>query len=663
STAYSANTIAGSYPVTSTVASTPLSTTFSLTNLADAPSLLAIDTGNNQITTIDSPFPSALSVRVTDQYGNPVAGVAINFTVQPGVTGATGFLNSPAGVSDASGLVRTTLAANGEQGRFQVVATAAGLNSSAIFNLQNTIFTETRCPPTCDDSGAGQNTPRATLAAAPDELPVLTNAVVTTALDNTTFATAETLQIAAFSNYLNIPAPGPLTVEEAQTIIRERDRETGTTTAYITSRFTPATVSNPTTVSTLTPSSGKLSQVSSSPTSPPHSRSHPSALAASPQPTTSSRPDRGTKALDPLSPWIGQLPGGFSANPDDRLEVIVITAAGEPQIKRLPVTRQQVIFLSQQLQENLDKPIGVYKRQMETLYGRIFAPLEAELQSLGVDHLLLSLGDDLRGIPWGALYDGEQFLVEKYSVGVTPSLSLTDTEFVSLRDRAILAMGAAEFTNQNPLPAVPIELAAITAQFNSPSYFLNQDFTEGNLRQEREQQLPGIIHLATHANFLPGDLNQSYIQLWGDETISLSDIDSFQWFTDPPVELLVLSACRTAIGDRQAELGFGGLAVKAGVKSALASLWYVSDAATLALMTEFYRNLQNPEVTTKGKALQKAQIALIRGDISIEAGQLRGGGTRSPYAIPLPEGSDTLTAETLGHPYYWAAFTLIGSPW
>jgi CHAT domain-containing protein len=315
------------------------------------------------------------------------------------------------------------------------------------------------------------------------------------------------------------------------------------------------------------------------------------------------------------------------------------------------------------MREDLDKPMRVYQRRMQALYQWLFAPIEAELQAQGVDNVLFSLGDGLRSIPWGALYDGDQFLVEKYSLGITPSLSLTDTTYVSLRDRNVLAMGASEFNSQVPLPAVPIELQTIAQQLDTPTYFLNQDFTIANLRQARETLRPGVIHLATHANFQAGDLNESYIQLWGDEQISLDNIDSLQWFTEPPVELLVLSACRTALGDRQAELGFGGLAVKAGVRSALASLWYVSDAGTLALMTEFYRNLHNPEIKTKAEALRQAQIALIHGTMEVQNGQLRGGGTRSPYSIPLPPGNPNLDAEALAHPYYWAAFTLIGSPW
>lgn len=660
STAYSANTIAGRYPVTSTVANTSLRTTFRLTNLADAPSVLTIDNGNNQVATIDSPFPTALTVRVTDQYGNPVAGVPVNFSIQSGTTGATGLLDSTSGTSNALGLVSTTLKASGNQGSFRVIASATGLNTSATFDLQNIIFSENVCPPTCDESIAENNSEPTNVVKAPNQAPVLTlpNAVVTEVLDNATFVASETVQVAAFSNHLNIPAPGPLNVEEAQNIIRERDRETGTTTAYITSRFTPVITENNTSTGKLTPNPRILS--TATPNLPAQHTGNRAVSLGSVNPNPASG---GNKELDPLTPWLGQLPGGETSNPDDRLEVIVMTATGEPQLKRLPVTRRQVTFLTQQIQQDLDKPIGVYKRRMQALYVQIFEPLEAELQALGVDNLLLSLGDDLRSIPWGALYDGEQFLVEKYSIGVTPSLSLTDTEFVSLRDRNVLAMGASEFTNQNALPAVPIELETIIQQLGVPSYFLNQAFTEVNLRQQRQALLPGVIHLATHANFLPGDLGQSYIQLWGNERISLDNLNSFQWFTDPPVELLVLSACRTALGDPQAELGFGGLAVKAGVRSALASLWYVSDAGTLALMTEFYRNLRDPAMITKGQALQKAQIALIRGELQVNGDQLRGGGSRSPYSIPLPPGNDTLSTEVLAHPYYWAAFTLIGSPW
>ncbi len=124
-----------------------------------------------------------------------------------------------------------------------------------------------------------------------------------------------------------------------------------------------------------------------------------------------------------------------------------------------------------------------------------------------------------------------------------------------------------------------------------------------------------------------------------------------------PVELLVISACQTAVGDKNAELGFAGLALQAGVKSAIASLWQVSDAGTLALMTEFYQHLQTAPI--KAEALRQAQIAMIEGKVRLEGGELRG----SNRGLSLPPALVRLGNENLGHPYYWAAFTMISSPW
>ncbi|HEY9663851.1 MAG TPA: CHAT domain-containing protein, partial [Allocoleopsis sp.] len=124
-------------------------------------------------------------------------------------------------------------------------------------------------------------------------------------------------------------------------------------------------------------------------------------------------------------------------------------------------------------------------------------------------------------------------------------------------------------------------------------------------------------------------------------------------------EMLVLSACRTALGNEDAELGFAGLAVQTGVKTAVASLWYVSDAATLALMTRFYDALNTAPI--KAEALRQAQIAMARGEVTIENGQLQG--VPGLAALPLPTSSLNVSSEELAHPYYWAAFTMIGNPW
>ena len=141
-----------------------------------------------------------------------------------------------------------------------------------------------------------------------------------------------------------------------------------------------------------------------------------------------------------------------------------------------------------------------------------------------------------------------------------------------------------------------------------------------------------------------------------DTKLHLDQLRQLGW-NNPPVELLVLSACRTALGDEQAELGFAGLSVLAGVKSSLASLWYVSDQGTLGLMTEFYQQLNSAPINAE--ALRQTQLALLKGQVRLEGGKLRTPGIE----VPLPPELALLGNQTLEHPYYWAAFTMIGNPW
>ena len=217
----------------------------------------------------------------------------------------------------------------------------------------------------------------------------------------------------------------------------------------------------------------------------------------------------------------------------------------------------------------------------------------------------------------------------------------------------MLAMGRSEFVDQQPLPSVPIELQAISDQWQSRS-FLNSTFTIDNLNSEHAKGGFRIVHLATHAEFKPGKASNSYIQLWNSK-LQLDRMESLNW-RNPQVDLLVLSACRTAMGDREAELGFGGLAVKSGAKSALGSLWYVDDGGTLGLMSEFYHQLRG--ATTKAETLQLAQQAMIARKVRLENGQL----VTTAGNLNLPTNIQQQNQD-FSHPYYWSSFTLIGSPW
>jgi CHAT domain-containing protein len=350
--------------------------------------------------------------------------------------------------------------------------------------------------------------------------------------------------------------------------------------------------------------------------------------------------------------FTSMQPLHYLAQQEAKIQPVV---RGIPEARRsqlLPVVERFLNTLKDPRQRTSD----AYLKDAQQLYRWLIAPIEQELQAQGIETLLFSMDSGLRLLPVAALHDGKQFLVEKYSTALIPSVNLIDTRYRNIRNTQVLAMGADTFANQAPLPAVPVELKVITEEWPGKS-FLNQDFTVGRLTQERLQGGYPIVHLATHADFVPGRLSNSYIEFGNNQRLYLPELRRLPLREPNVVELLTLSACRTSVGDVNAELGFAGLAVQAGVKSALASLWYVSDEGTLALMSEFYRNLR--QVPIKAEALRQAQVAMLQGKVSIQGGELRGlrGG------IPVPPVIAQRGDVVLNHPYYWAAFTLVGSPW
>ena len=343
----------------------------------------------------------------------------------------------------------------------------------------------------------------------------------------------------------------------------------------------------------------------------------------------------------------------------EQLELVLVTPGGQPIHKRvLDANREALVQQVQELTSSMINPslrfTTRYRPAAKQLYQWMIAPLEADLQAQGIEALIFCVGGGLRTIPLAVLHDGQQFLVEKYSIARIPAFKLTDMVYADLRNSPVLAMGASEFKDLNPLPAVPVELSAITKGLWRGKSFLNQEFTLANLESQQKQPFK-IIHLATHAEFQSGAPSNSYIQFW-DTKLTLDKMRQFRW-NAAPVELLVLSACKTAMGDKDAELGFAGLAVQANVKSAIASLWDVSDAGTLALMTQFYRELKTAPI--KAEALRQAQVAMLKGEVRLAGGQLQ-----TPSGnISLPPALAELGDENLSYPYYWAAFTLVGNPW
>jgi filamentous hemagglutinin family protein len=349
----------------------------------------------------------------------------------------------------------------------------------------------------------------------------------------------------------------------------------------------------------------------------------------------------------------------YALSQPDQLELILVLPEGAPIRKSIPTANAAALKKTlDEFRQTVTNPRSstAYLTSAQQLYQWMIAPLEPELKKLGIDTLIFCMDAGLRTIPMSALHDGKQFLVEKYSLGSIPSVSLTNTRYNPVKDAKVLAMGASTFQELQALPAVPVELDTITQQVWQGTSFLNEGFTMNNLKSQRQPF--GIVHLATHADFKPGNADNSYIQLW-DSQLKVNQLRQLGWQQSPQVDLLVLSACRTAIGDINVELGFAGLAVQAGVKSALASLWYVDDGGTLALMSGFYHHLSQPDVTIKALALRRAQIAMLRGESRVENGKLYVPGLGEPISLP-PELAES---QDFTHPYYWAAFTMIGSPW
>lgn len=359
----------------------------------------------------------------------------------------------------------------------------------------------------------------------------------------------------------------------------------------------------------------------------------------------------------------GSLLGKSESNMEsDHLELVLVTGEGLPvRYSIAEATRSRVMSAASEFYREVTNRRKIdttsYLPSAQQLYRWMIQPLRADLQGRGIQNLVFIMDGGLRSLPLAALHDGEEFLVQQYSFGLMPSLTLSDASYVDIKKKNLLAMGASEFLEHGPLPAVPIEIQTIMQEWGGQS-FLNQAFTFANLKSQLDKGSYGIIHLATHAEFRPGAPSNSYIQLWSDRKLHLDQIEQLGW-DKQQVDLVVLSACQTALGNEEAEFGFAGFAVKAGVKSALASLWYVSDEGTLGLMTEFYGQLKTAPI--KAEALRQAQMAMIAGDIRLEGDRLYLPAVAE--GISLPPTLRGMQQTSLSHPYFWSAFTMIGNPW
>ncbi len=315
---------------------------------------------------------------------------------------------------------------------------------------------------------------------------------------------------------------------------------------------------------------------------------------------------------------------------DDHVELLV-SFSGRLKRFTLPVGAVALTNEIREFRRKLEKrTTGEYLPHAQKLYDWIIRPLEKDLNSVKIDAVVFVPDGPLRTIPMAALHDGNKFLINRYPVAITPGLNLTDPRPFKRENAKVLALGLTEPRQGFPgLPYVSGELKAIK-QLYGGQFLLNGEFRVSNVEKELKKEPFSIVHIASHGHF-GGDVGDTFLLAF-DEKFTIDRFGEYVGlfkFRDEPLDLLTLSACETAAGDDRAALGLAGVAIRAGARSALATLWHVNDPASYELIVEFYKQLQHPSVS-RAAALQAAQLKLL-GDLRYD------------------------------HPGYWAPFILINN--
>jgi len=301
----------------------------------------------------------------------------------------------------------------------------------------------------------------------------------------------------------------------------------------------------------------------------------------------------------------------YSVILNDHTEMILHLPNGQLTSHAVSLKQEQMQQEIDQLRKFLEKrSTEEYLIPAQKVYDALIRPLEAELTAAQLKTLVFIQDTVLRQVPMAALHDGQQFLIQKYAIATTPSLSLTTRTTNEQRSSGALIMGLT--VERPPFNALTNVRAEVTGVQNilGGTELLDRKFTLATVQAQLQKNSYPVVHIATHGKF--GVDSASTFLLTFDSRITLEQIDEVLRArrSQQPVELLTLSACQTAAGDNRAALGIAGVAVRAGVRSALASLWNINDQATVPLIEEFYTQLEQPNVT-KAEALQKAQLKAI----------------------------------------------------
>jgi CHAT domain-containing protein/Tfp pilus assembly protein PilF len=295
----------------------------------------------------------------------------------------------------------------------------------------------------------------------------------------------------------------------------------------------------------------------------------------------------------------------------DRTELLASFTSGMRRYS-VPITGEALTKEVRLFRRTVEKRTTLeYLEHSKQLYDWLIRPLESELIRQKIQTLVFVPDGVLRTIPFSALHDGKSFLIQQYAVAMTPGLYLTDPRPLNLQKIRTLAGGLISSVQGFPsLPYVADEVASVRTLFDADQ-LINEEFRTGLLEQELRESRYGILHIATHGKFSTDAYDSFLLTFDGKMTMDKLDqlIGLFRYRQDP-LELLTLSACQTAVGDDRAALGLAGVAIKAGARSALATLWFINDEASAALVSEFYRQLRDPSVS-KAVAIQRAQIKLL----------------------------------------------------
>ena len=357
------------------------------------------------------------------------------------------------------------------------------------------------------------------------------------------------------------------------------------------------------------------------------------------------------------------IPQSQPETQDAFLDLTLISARSPVQARRVEVNRDSFSGLLKALYRQLSRqePMAVDNPISPTrqLHALLIEPLQEILEAQKIETLLIAADQGLQAVPFAALSDGSEYFGNRYAFSLTPSLALTPIAPSKSFSQEQLAMGASTFDGLAPLPLVPQELERLAASSGATPY-LNQEFTPRTLLERSADQRYARLHVATHADFRPGGPTESVLHT-GIGPMSMAQFANLRRARrDQPLDLVVLSACRTLLGDADSELGFAGLALQAGARSAIGTLWYVDDVVTSAFFVQFYRLLD--QGLSKAQALQQTRQLFSSGMVRLDGDSVIGLADQ-PLLSDLNPSQRRRIAAGIENPFFWAGIELIGSPW